>query len=151
MTNDDLKALRGIVASVCTTGLVESEFLTHLGEMRSWCDRNGFHNVEWRIFDAKLVEAGRDEVCTHALSEKYDWMLQIDADATEFNPDLLLQLLNTAYNLAPDSDAVGAYCQLKGGMFLPTIDTGSGTWEPHFPQSGIMPVIRTGGHCLMVK
>jgi hypothetical protein len=46
---------------------------------------------------------------------------------------------------------VGAYCNLKSPPFLPTIDTGTGTWEPHFPGSGVLEVIRTGGAFIFIR
>ncbi len=41
-------------------------------------------------------------------------------------------------------------CVLRGGA-VPTIDTGTGTWESHFPGSGMLEVIRTGAAFLLVK
>lgn len=41
-------------------------------------------------------------------------------------------------------------CVLRGGA-VPTIDTGTGTWESHYPGSGILEVIRTGAAFLLVK
>ena len=146
-----LQSLKGIVATVVTTGHVEENFSWNLMEMRSWCDRNGFHNVEWRPFSAVLVEHGRDEVMRHALAENYDFALQIDADAAPIPPDALLRILHTSFIAVPDSSVVGGYAQLKSPPYLPTIDTGTGTWEPHFPGEGILPVIRTGAHFLLVK
>ncbi len=46
---------------------------------------------------------------------------------------------------------MGGYAQVKQEPFFPTIDTGSGTWEEHYPGEGVIPVIRTGAHFLMVK
>jgi hypothetical protein len=51
----------------------------------------------------------------------------------------------------PSADAIGAWCPLRGELALPTIDTGTGTWESHYPGSGILPVMRTGGAFLLVK
>lgn len=150
MVNADLPRLRGLVATVSLTGTVEADFATYLSEMRSWCDRNGFHAIEWRTFHAVLVEAGRDACVAHALHEKYDWLLQIDADAAPFAPTALKTLLENAYIDIPDADAVGAYAQLKQS-YLPTIDTGTGTWEERYPGGGLLQVIRTGGHFLLTK
>jgi hypothetical protein len=147
----DLAALKGIVATVVTTGHVESRFAWDLANVRSWCDRNGYHNIEWREFPAVLVEPGRDRVLMHAIKEEYDWLIQIDADACSLPHELVPLLLDTAYNVVPDSAMVGAYCQLKNPPYMPTIDTGTGTWEEHYPGSGVLPVIRTGGHCFVLK
>lgn len=146
----DLTELRGLVATVNLTGSVTAETSACWTEMRAWCVANGFHNLEWLIQPAQLVEAGRDAALQHALDEEYDFCLQIDGDAT-FGADFLARILKTAYAEVPDSDVVGAYAQLKNPPFLPTIDTGTGTWEPHFPGEGVLPVIRTGGHFLLVK
>jgi hypothetical protein len=159
MTNEELDALRelrGLVATVVLTGSVDEYYAQALSNVRSWCDRNGFHNIEWAAFQAQLVEAGRDSVIEHALAPApneppYDWIIQIDADAAPIQEDIVLQLLHDAYVLVPEANVVGAYCQLKSPPYLPTIDTGTGTWEPIFPGNGLIPVIRTGGHCLLIK
>lgn len=146
----DLRELRGLVATVNLTGSVCSEMAMCLMEMRAWAVEHGFNAVEWQEFPAQLVEAGRDAVCKHALKEKYEWCLQIDGDAT-FPPNALGKILHSAYVAVPDANVMGAYCQLRSPPFLPTIDRGSGTWEAIHPNSGILPVIRTGGHFLLVK
>lgn len=145
----NLRALKGSVSTV-VLGQVEESFSHALSNMRSWNDRNGFHSVEYVNVPATLVEVGRDAVIEHALRESYDFALQIDADAAPFAPDLLVQMLWTAFIARPDADVVGAYCQLKGS-YAPTIDTGTGTWEIHYPGEGILPVIRTGAHAILVK
>jgi hypothetical protein len=141
--------LRGLCATVVTTGSVEALFAQCHEDLRSFNDRNGLHSIEYKQFYAALVEAGRDAVVAHALANQYDFLVMIDADAT-FAPDALYKILDTAYNAVPDSDAVGAYCQLKGAM-TPTLDTGSGTWEIHYPGEGVIPVIRTGAHFILCK
>ena len=150
-----LTGLRGLVATVCTTGSIRPQFSQCLSNMRDWNTRNGFQQVEYRYFHAVLVEAGRDNAVKHMLQpspgeQSYDWMLQIDADAT-FPQDTLAKLLNTVYVTRPQFDAIGAYSTLKSWPYLPTIDTGSGTWEEHYPGEGILQVIRTGAHCLLTK
>jgi len=60
-------------------------------------------------------------------------------------------MLETAFHTHQDADVVGAYCQLRGPPFLPTIDTGTGTWESHLPGKGAIPVIRTGSACILIK
>jgi len=137
------------VATVNLTGLVEAATSECLLRMALWNAAHGFTNVEYFTQPAQLVEAGRDAVCAHALKHDYDWLLMIDGDAT-FPEDALARILYTAYVRVPDSDAVGAYAQLKGS-YVPTIDTGTGTWEPWFPGEGPVRCIRTGGHFLLVK
>ena len=148
-TLEKLRSYKGMVATV-VLGQVEESFSHALSNMRSWCDRNGFHAIEWRNYPAALVEVGRDEVISHALKESYSWVLQLDADAAPFPADMVAQMLWTAFIARPDSDVVGAYCQLKGS-YAPSIDTGLGVWEIRYPGEGILDVIRTGAHCLLVK
>ena len=150
MNAEEIKSLRGLVATVVLTGSVMEEFSQCREDMRAWCVTNGFINVEWLNFSAQLVEVGRDQVIAHAAENKYNFALMIDADAT-FKPELLAQMLQSAFDTVPDSDALGAYAQLKHSPFLPVIDTGTGTWEAHFPGEGILSCIRTGGHCVLVK
>lgn len=152
-----LRGLTGLVSTCVLTGNVMEEYAACLAEMRVWCVTNGFTKIEWRVEHAQLVEHGRDAALAHALNpnpaasaKSYDWCLQIDADAT-FAPDTLFRMLHTAYVSVPDSDILGAYSQLKGAPYLPTIDTGTGTWEAHFPGEGVLPVIRTGAHCILIK
>ena len=151
MTEDDLKALRGLVATVCTSSLVKPQYATALSNLRSYNDRNGWHGVEYKIFPATLVESARDEIVAHAITHKYDWILQIDADAAPFAADSLPRMLQNIYVNCPMFDAIGAYCQIKGLVNFPTIDTGTGKWEEHYPGEGILPVMRTGAHFLMTK
>ena len=146
-----LQSLPGLIATICTTGSTLSEYVTAFGNLRSYNDRNNFHKVEYLHIDAKLVEAGRDSAVIHAMNEGYEWILQIDADAAPFRPDALHALLNTAYLTHPDSHVIAGYCQIKGDLPLPTIDTGTGTWEIHFPDEGVLPVIRTGAHFFLTK
>jgi hypothetical protein len=146
----DLRELKGLVGTINLTGSVTEEFSKCWSDMRSWNDRNGFVNLEYVTFPAQLVEQGRDNAIDHAKKCDYDFCLQVDADAT-FNETALAQILETAFHKLSQSDAVGGYCQLKSTPPIPTIDTGTGTWEVHYPNSGIMPVIRTGGHFLLIK
>jgi hypothetical protein len=151
----DVKTLPGMVATVVLSGTVESAYAKCHEDMRAFNITNGITAVEYCQFQATLVEAGRDGAVEHFLNAKtregtsYAWMLQIDADAT-FPPDSLVKILNTAFNLVPDSDVVGGYAQLKGTM-IPSIDTGTGTWELHYPGEGVLEVMRTGAHFLLTK
>ena len=151
MTTDDLKQLHGLVASVCTSGYVKPQFSVSHSNLRSYNDRNDFHNVEYKIFPGTLVETARDEVVAHAIANKYDYILQIDADASPFAPNALERMLNNAYIHHPQFDAIGAYCQVKGKINYPTIDTGTGKWEERYPNEGMLPIIRTGAHFLFTK
>lgn len=150
-----LKKLRGLVATVCTTGSVTSQFSDCLSNMRDAMSRRGFVNIEWLTIPAKLVEVGRESAVRHMLQpspgeKPYDWLLQIDADAT-FPVNTLDKLLMDVYVNFPQYDAIGAYAQLRGAPYRPVIDTGTGTWEYVFPNQGVIEVMRTGGHCLLTK
>lgn len=147
----ETKDLPGLIATICISGSVDPHFAANLSNMRSWNDRNGFHKVEYKIIEARLVEKGRNEACEHALRENYAWLLQIDADAAPFPPDALARMLHTAFVRLPALSALGAYCQLKGWPGISTIDTGTGTWEIHYPGKGVLGVIRTGAHFLLTK
>jgi len=147
----DIRLLPGLVATVCTTGSVLPEYASALMELRSWNDRNDFHKVEYLTFSATLVEAGRDAAVDHMLRNDYAWLLQIDADAAPFPPNALAHMIELGFMHMPGVDAIGAYCQLKGDPPVCTIDTGTGTWEEHYPNEGVLPVIRTGGHFLFTK
>ncbi len=147
----DIRQLPGLIATVCTTGSVLPEYASALSDLRSWNDRNNYHKVEYLTFNAVFVESGRDAAVHHALMNNYAWILQIDADAAPFPPNALARMLETVFVLNPHLDAIGAYCQLKGDIPIPTIDTGTGTWEEHYPDEGLLPVIRTGGHFLLTK
>lgn len=147
----DIRSTRGLVATISLTGSVTYQFSQCFSEMRSYNETKLEHrSIEYRQQPGVLVEAARDEVVAHALQQNYDWILQIDADAT-FPPTTLHQLLKDAYVREPDAGVVGAYSQLKPPPHLPTIDTGSGTWEEHYPGEGLLPVIRTGCHCFLAK
>lgn len=146
---EQLKKLRGCIGTVVITGSVESWFAQCHEDARSYHDRNGFHTIEYRKEDARLVEAGRDKLAIHMMENRYDFLIQVDADAT-FQPDAFVRLLYTAFCVVPDSDMVGAYVQLKGNG-IAAIDSGTGTWEEHYPGEGVIPVIRTGGHFFLCK
>ena len=150
-TLQQLRTLRGLVATCVTTGAIDPDFAAAREELRAFNIEHNFRNVEYRTFNCVLVEAGRDEVAAHAMAQNYDWVLQIDADAAPFAPDAVVRLLHRAYIELPESDAIGAYSQLKQAPYLPTIDTGTGTWEVHYPGEGVLEVIRTGGHFFLTK
>jgi len=127
------------------------EMVQSLMDARATCDRTGLHNVAWNFLPGTLIEKARNEAVRALLRDpNAQWLLQIDGDMT-FAPDSVIRILQTAYGEMPHADAVGAYCPLRGELALPTLDTGSGTWESIFPGSGILEVIRTGAAFLLVK
>jgi len=148
---DELRALPGLVATTITSGIVQPEYAQALSDLRSVNDRAGFWAIEYRPFYALFVAIGRDAICAHALKHDYKWILMVDADAAPFPEESLLHMLRLGFIDIPWTDVISAYCQQKGSPFCPTIDTGTGTWERHFPGSGVLEVIRTGGHFLFIK
>lgn len=145
-----LQSKSGLVATVVISGFVDENYATAHEEMRCFNITNGFTKVEYVKYPAILVENGRDSCVQHALNNNYDWVLQIDADMV-FPPDAMVRLLAQHYLGAPVADAIGGHCTLKGHPYLPTIDSGTGTWESHYPGSGLIEVMRTGGAMLMCK
>lgn len=139
----------GLVA-VTTYGSIASDTVQCLMDTRSLSEREGLNNITWRIENGALVDRARNSCARQVLHSPAQWLLMIDADMT-WEPDLVKRMLLTAYASHPHFDVVGAYCCLRGDLALPTIDTGTGTWESHYPNSGVMDVIRTGGACLLVK
>lgn len=134
-----------------THGSVRADTVQCWADMRSHCDRAGLHNVRWYLLPGALVEKARNDAVRSLLSDpNAGWLMQIDADMT-FQPDALLLLLQTAYGTHQFADAVGGYCPLRGELALPTLDTGSGTWESIFPGSGILEVMRTGAAFILTK
>ena len=148
---DPLKVLKGLIATVTLTGTVKPLFAQSLSNMRDVNSRNGLVNIEYKLFEAKLVEAGRDAVCLHALKNDYQWIIMIDADAGPFPDDTTIRLLHTMFTTNKHLDVLGVYAQLKQAPHLPVIDTGTGTWEPWMPGAGLIEVIRTGGHFIMIN
>lgn len=138
---------------ICTTtwGSVTGGMLKSWMEARSFSEKQGLVNCAWEVVPGTLVEKARNDAVRQALGRGAQWLLMIDGDA-QFAPEAILQLLQTAYGpLGAAMDVVGAYCTLKGDPALPTMDTGTGTWESLFPGEGPKEVMRTGAAFLLVK
>lgn len=138
---------------VCMTtyGMIRHEAMSSLMEARSLCERSGLQNVRWYTMSGTLVEKTRNEACRMTLQDpNCGWLLFIDADMV-FAPDLVVRLVQAAYGELPHADVLGGYCNLRGDLAIPTIDTGTGTWESWYPRSGPVEVMRTGAACLLVK
>ena len=135
---------------VTTYGMLTHQTTSCLLEARSFSERNGLNNAKWYTMPASLVEKARNEAVRNMLKEGAGWLLFVDGDCT-FPPDAILRVLQTAYAETPHADVVGGYCPLRGDLALPTIDTGTGTWESWFPNSGTVEVMRTGGAFLLTK
>jgi hypothetical protein len=125
--------------------------VTSLLQMQQHNLTNGLQNVAYEMIPGALVAKARNDAVRKMLSNPAaQYICMIDGDM-QFEPQTLLRLLQTAYLTHPVFDVVGAYCNLRGGICLPTIDTGTGTWESWYPGSGIVEVMRTGGACLLIK
>lgn len=136
---------------ICTTyGSITQHTAACLLEARSFCERNGATNIAWRMEPATLVERARNAAARAVIRENAQWLLFVDGD-TVLPPDAVLRILHTAYVEYPNADVVGAYVPLRGDIALPTIDSGTGTWESWFPDSGVVEVMRTGCAFLLIK
>jgi hypothetical protein len=135
---------------ITTYGQITQQTAACLLEARSHNDKQGLGNVEYQMIPGTLVEKARNEAVRTMLKKGHGWLLMIDGDTT-FQPDAIIQLLTVAFAAMPHADVVGAWVPLRGELALPTIDTGTGTWESHYPGSGILEVMRTGGAFLLCK
>lgn len=135
---------------VTTFGMITQQTTQCLLNARSFTEKQGLLNVQWITLPGALVEKARNEAVRQMLRAGHGWLLFIDGDCT-FDENAILLVLQSAYGEVPQADAMGAWCPLRGELALPTIDTGTGTWESHYPGSGILPVMRTGGAFLLVK
>lgn len=149
MTDGQIAIPQGMVC-VTTWGSVTGGTMQSFLDLRSHSERQGLGNVLWRTVPGTLVEKARNDAVREMLKANAQWLLFIDADMV-FPPDALLRLLHVAYTPGSPVDVVGGYCTLKGEWSLPTIDTGTGTWESWFPGSGVVEVIRTGAAFLLIK
>ena len=139
----------GIVA-LTTHGMAVADTLGALLEMRSFSERQGLLNVQWQIIHGALVDKARNEAARTLLKSQGQWLLFCDLDMV-MPPEALVQLVYTAYATHPHYDVLGSYCNLRGQTALPTIDTGTGTWESWFPGQGVVEVMRTGAAFLLIK
>lgn len=135
---------------VTTFGQIRQETAACLLEARSFNEKNGLGNLEYQMIPGTLVEKARNEAVRQTLKKGHGFCFFIDGDMT-FQPDAILRLISTAYGEVPHADIMGGWCPLRGEMALPTIDSGSGTWESHFPGSGVIEVMRTGGAFVLFK
>jgi hypothetical protein len=135
---------------VTTYGQITQQTVQSLLAARSFSEKQGLQNIQWQMIPGTLVEKARNEAVRQTLRGGHGWILFIDGDCT-FDESAIIALLQSAFGEMPQADAMGAWCPLRGELALPTIDTGTGTWESHYPGSGIMPVMRTGGAFLLVK
>lgn len=136
---------------VTTYGSIRGETAQCLMETRSHSEKQGLVNVQWLMIPGTLVEKARNDAVRNMLRDpNAGWLMFADGDMT-WQPDALLRILGTAYGELPHADVVGGYCNLRGDLALPTIDSGTGTWESWFPGSGTVEVMRTGAAFVLVK
>lgn len=137
---------------VCTTyGSVRVEMAKSMLEMRAIAERQSASNIRWEFAVATLVDKARNDAVRAVLADpNLQWLWFIDADM-QFSPELIHIMLASAYGSASWADVLGGYCNLRGSPYMPTIDTGTGTWEPTLPNQGVLEVIRTGAACLLIK
>lgn len=149
MADQQIQIPQGLV--VCTTyGPIRHETAQCLMEMRSFTEAQGVRNVKYTMINGVLVEKARNEGARMCLRENHQWILYCDGDMT-WQADALIGMLRTAYGEMPFADILGGWCPLRGELSLPTLDTGTGTWESIYPGSGVQEVMRTGAAFLLVK
>ncbi len=134
-----------------TWGMVTMETCGVWGDSRVYALDKGLKNVSWLIAPGGLIDKTRNEAVVNMLSKpENDWLMFVDADMV-WKPEAPMQLLAAAYRDFPDADVVGAWCPLRGFPYLPTIDPGSGVWEPAEPNTGPIEVMRTGSAFVLIK
>ena len=154
MTAPDKPTINVPPGMVALTTYGQIQFETHqaIMEMRSFTEQQGIRPI-WTNIPGSLVDRARNQAVRTFLTANppLQWLLFVDGDAV-FKPDALCQLLTIAYgNPNAPIDAIGAYCTLRGEPYLPTIDTGTGTWESILPGQGPMQVMRTGSAFILMK
>jgi hypothetical protein len=152
MSNESIQIPAG-VACITTYGTVTQQTVQCWSEMRSYSEKQGLHNVGWTMVPGTLVEKARNDAVRTMLAafdRTAQWILFVDGDMV-FDANSLHRILLTAYGTHPWADVVGGYCSLKGELALPTIDTGTGTWESIYPGRGVVEVMRTGAAFLLCK
>lgn len=135
---------------VTTYGSIRQETAQCMMEMRSFNEANGLKNVKYLMLPGTLVEKARNEAVRIMLREKLGYIFMADGDMS-WQSDAMMTLLQTAYAQMPYADVVGGLCPLRGELALPTVDSGTGTWESWFPYSGVPEVMRTGAAFLLAK
>lgn len=149
MSEQTIQVPAGIIA-MCSPGMIRVETALCLAEASKQMQAQGIpHRIAH--FGGALVDKARNDALRTMLADPgCGYVIFIDGDMT-FRPEQVAQLIVTAYGpKAGWADVVGGYCVLRGGA-IPTIDTGTGTWESHYPGGGVKEVIRTGGAFLLVK
>lgn len=134
-----------------TYGSLCHESVMAWGDMRETITKQGL-NAVWISVPGSLVDRARNNAVATFLAHQpaLGWLCFIDGDAV-FDANALTQLLVAAYKDVPHADAMGGYCTLRGEPYLPTVDTGTGTWESVLPGHGPIEVMRTGSAFILMK
>lgn len=150
MTDEQFAVEPGVIF-VTSYGLVQVDTAQSLVNLMRHIERKGLTNIDMRFVINTLVDKARNDCVSQLLAvPEAKWMLFLDADMT-FNPNVLDTLLETAFHTLKWADIVGGYCNLRGPPYLPTMDTGTGSWESWEPNIGPREVMRTGAACLLIK
>lgn len=149
MSKTSITVPSGIVA-ITTYGPILADTAAALLAMQQRLTELQIRGIQFIFVPGNLADKARDEAAQMLLNTQHGWVTFIDADM-QFEPTLLERLLTTAYGTHAQADIVGGWCCLGGDPYLPTIDTGTGTWEATPANVGVLPVIRTGGACLLIK
>jgi len=135
---------------ITTYGSIRQETAQCLMELRSFNEAQGVKNVKYLMLPGVLIEKARNEAVRVMLKENLGWLMFADGDMT-WQSDALIAQLRVAFGEMPFIDVLGALCPLRGELSLPTVDSGTGTWESWHPYSGIVEVMRTGAAFLLCK
>ena len=135
----------------CTTyGVITMETAQTMVNLMRHMERQGLQNIDMKFVHGNLVDKARNEAVQQLLQSKAQWLWFIDADMA-FDVSVLDLMIRTAFSECQWADIVGAYCNLRGPPYLPTIDRGTGTWETVDPGIGPVEVMRTGAACVLIK
>src|SRR5574341_1300875 len=151
MANEPQVSIPPGLIALTTHGAVTAETAKSLLDMRAHAAELGLTNLRWHFVINTLVDKARNEAARELMGwPEGRWLWFLDADMV-WEPTLLDLMLATAFRDCAWADIVGGYCQLRADPFLPTIDTGTGTWEPQDARQGPLEVIRTGSACILIK
>jgi hypothetical protein len=152
MSNQSIQIPAGLFC-VTTYGSITQQTTQAIWDLRSHSEKLGLQNVGWSMVPSTLVEKARNDAARTMLGMfqgQAQWLCFCDGDMVP-PVDALHRMLMTAYGTHPWVDVLGAYCNLRGELALPTLDCGDGTWQSHFPGRGVLEVIRTGAAFLLCK
>ena len=134
-----------------TFGHVTAETLISYADTRVFLAQHGLTNIRFPVVSGILVDKARNEAAAQMLADpESQFLFFVDGDM-QWQPDAVARVFETAYKDLPDAAIVGGWCALRGEGHIPTIDPGSGTWEPIAPNSGPMNVMRTGSAFVLIK